>query len=202
MRVIQTEISGVTVIEPKVWGDDRGYFYESYAKTRYAEAGISHEFVQDNVSFSRLGVLRGMHVQNPKSQGKLVSVLAGSVYDVAVDVRRGSPTFGKFFGMELSAENKKQLWVGPGLAHGFLVTSETAVFCYKCTEFYSPENEFSVAWNDPDLGISWPLETLKHSGDITGVELSAKDKVAPRLRDIDSARLPIYREVNNFGIGL
>ena len=194
MKVIPTEIPGVLMIEPKVWGDDRGYFYESYAKSRYVEAGIPGEFVQDNVSFSRRGVLRGLHIQNPKSQGKLVSVLVGSVYDVAVDVRRGSPTFGKSFGIELSAAKKNQIWVGPGLAHGFVVTSETAIFSYKCTEFYSPEHEFSVAWNDPDLGISWPLEMLAGASDGSeGVELSAKDKAAPRLRDIDPARLPVYK---------
>ena len=193
MKVTQTEIGDVIIIEPKVWGDDRGYFFESYAKHRYTEAGIPQEFVQDNVSFSRRGVLRGLHVQNPKSQGKLVSVLAGSVYDVAVDVRRGSPTFGKFVGVELTSAKKNQIWVGPGLAHGFVVTSETAVFSYKCTEFYSPEHEFSVSWNDPDLGIPWPLEILNHSGGGNGVELSAKDKAAPRLRDIDPARLPVYK---------
>ncbi len=193
MKATQTEIPDIMIIEPKIWGDDRGYFYESYSKNRYTEAGIPLEFVQDNVSFSRRGVLRGLHIQNPKCQGKLVSVLAGSVYDVAVDVRRGSPTFGKFFGIELTATKKNQLWVGPGLAHGFVVTSETAVFSYKCTEFYSPEHEYSVLWNDPDLGIPWPLEMLSPSGGPGGVELSGKDKAAPRLRDIEPARLPVYK---------
>lgn len=179
MDVSQTNLPGVLHIQPKIWGDDRGYFFESYARARYEAAGIPGEFVQDNVSFSRRGVLRGLHIQNPQSQGKLVSVLMGSVFDVAVDVRRGSPHFGKWVGITLSAEKKNQLWVPPGFAHGFLVTSETALFAYKCTEYYAPENEFSIAWNDPDIGIEWPLDLVGGSG---GVELSKKDLAAPRLK--------------------
>lgn len=190
MHVTQTEIPGVLIIEPKVWGDDRGYFYESFSAARYTEAGIRGEFVQDNVSYSRRGVLRGLHIQNPNSQGKLVQVLAGSVYDVAVDVRRGSPTFGRWVGVELSATKKNQIWVPPGMAHGFVVTSETAVFNYKCTDYYAPEHEFSVSWNDPDLGIAWPLEAI---GGPDKVELSGKDRAALRLKDIPQERLPPYK---------
>jgi dTDP-4-dehydrorhamnose 3,5-epimerase len=190
MQVTKTEIPGVLIIEPKVWGDDRGYFYESFSAARYAEAGVRGEFVQDNVSYSRRGVLRGLHIQNPNSQGKLVQVLAGSVYDVAVDVRRGSPTFGRWVGVELSATKKNQIWVPPGMAHGFVVTSETAVFSYKCTNYYAPEHEFSVSWNDPDLGIAWPLEVI---GGPAKVELSGKDRAALRLKDIPQERLPPYK---------
>lgn len=190
MQVTQTEIPGVLIIEPKVWGDDRGYFYESFSKARYAEAGVHGEFVQDNVSYSRRGVLRGLHIQNPNSQGKLVQVLAGSVYDVAVDVRRGSPTFGRWVGVELSAAKKNQIWVPPGMAHGFVVTSETAVFNYKCTDYYAPADEFAIAWDDPDLGISWPIAMI---GGPDKVELSGKDRAALRLKDIPQERLPPYK---------
>jgi dTDP-4-dehydrorhamnose 3,5-epimerase len=190
MQVTRTEIPNVVLIEPKVWGDDRGYFYESYSKKRYEEAGVRGEFVQDNVSFSRRGVLRGLHIQNPHSQGKLVQVLAGSVYDVAVDVRRGSPTFGRWVGVELSAAKKNQIWVPAGMAHGFVVTSETAIFSYKCTDYYAPEHEFSVSWNDPDLAITWPLDAI---GGAAKLELSAKDKAGLRLRDIPQDRLPAWK---------
>lgn len=189
MKSTRLEIPDVIHLEPKVWGDARGYFYESYSRQRYEEAGVHGEFVQDNVSFSRRGVLRGLHIQNPHTQGKLVSVLAGEVFDVAVDVRRGSQTFGRWIGVTLSSEKKNQLWVPPGMAHGFVVTSETAIFAYKCTDYYAPEHEFSVAWDDPAIGIIWPMHLLP-----SGVELSAKDKAAHRLADIDPGRLPQFRK--------
>jgi len=189
MQATRLEIPDVIHLEPKVWGDSRGYFYESYSRKRYEESGVEGAFVQDNVSFSRRGVLRGLHIQNPNTQGKLVSVLSGAVFDVAVDVRHGSPTFGRWVGVTLSAEKKNQLWVPPGMAHGFVVTSETAIFAYKCTDYYAPEHEFSVAWDDPAIGITWPMHLLP-----SGVELSAKDKAAKRLSEIDPARLPHYRK--------
>lgn len=175
MDVIKTAIEGVLIIEPKVFGDQRGYFLESYSRKRYSEAGIATEFVQDNLSFSRRGVLRGLHFQSPCAQGKLVSCPLGEVFDVAVDIRKGSPTFGRWVGIHLSGDNKRQFWVPPGLAHGFVVLSETALFSYKCTEYYSPKDEHSILWNDPDIGIEWPISD--------GIQLSAKDQAAKRLRD-------------------
>lgn len=189
MQIIPLEIREVLHVIPKVWGDSRGYFYESFSAQRYAAAGICGTFVQDNVSFSRCGVLRGLHVQHPHAQGKLVSVLVGEVFDVAVDIRRGSPTFGRWVGVMLSATKKNQLWIPQGFAHGFVATSETALFAYKCTDYYSPDDEFSVAWDDPDIGIQWPAEVLA-----AGIELSAKDKAAMRLRDIPVGRLPAFPE--------
>lgn len=184
MNVIETRLPGVLIVEPKVFGDARGYFMESYQAQRYAEAGIAGPFVQDNISFSRRGILRGLHVQNPNPQGKLVQVLQGEVFDVAVDIRVGSPTFGQWEGVVLSQENARQLYVPPGLAHGFLVTGETALFAYKCTDYYAPQAEISVLWNDPDIGIAWPrIEP----------QLSAKDAAGLRLADIDPARLPRYQ---------
>src|SRR5437764_442644 len=153
MKVTKLEIPELLLIEPKVFGDDRGFFMETFQEQRYRDAGIEQSFVQDNMSRSVYGTLRGLHFQEPNPQGKLVSVVAGSVFDVAVDVRRGSPTFGKFVAMELSAENKRQLWIPPGFAHGFCVTSQSADFLYKCTALYSPPNERGIAWNDPDVGI-------------------------------------------------
>lgn len=181
MNVIQTALPGVLIIEPKVFGDDRGFFFESYQAERYADAGIAGPFVQDNVSRSVKGTLRGLHLQEPRPQGKLVGVLSGAVYDVAVDVRRGSPTFGKWIGVDLSAQNKRQLWIPPGFAHGFCVTSDSADFMYKCTEYYAPEFEQSVRWDDPELGIDWP---------VTQPLLSKKDAAAPRLKD--APKLPDY----------
>src|SRR3569832_564580 len=183
MKVIETKLPGVLIVEPKVFGDARGYFLESYQAARYAEAGMAGPFVQDNLSFSRRGILRGLLLQNPRPQGKLVQVLQGEVFDVAVDVRVGSPTFGQWEGVVLSQENARQLYVPPGFAHGFLVTSETALFAYKCTDYYTPQSELSILWNDPDIGIEW-----------TRIEpqLSAKDAAGLRLADIDSARLPKY----------
>ncbi|SEU19027.1 dTDP-4-dehydrorhamnose 3,5-epimerase [Stigmatella erecta] len=182
MKVTETAIPGVLLIEPKVFGDARGFFLETFHAQRYADAGIPGPFVQDNYSRSVKGTLRGLHFQEPQPQGKLVQVVAGAVFDVAVDIRRGSPTFGKWVGVELSAENRRQLWVPPGFAHGFCVTSESADFQYKCTALYAPQNERSLLWNDPDLGITWPLDGEP--------KLSAKDAAAVRLKD--APLLPTY----------
>lgn len=157
MRVSTTPIPDLLVIEPKVFGDARGFFTETWQKERYKEAGIHYEFVQDNRSFSRKGILRGLHFQKKYPQGKLVSVVAGEVFDVAVDLRPESKTFGKWFGITLDGVSCRQFWIPPRFAHGFYVLSETAFFEYKCTDFYSPGDEFSLAWNDPVIGVSWPL---------------------------------------------
>lgn len=183
MEIRPTRLAGVVLLQPKVFGDQRGFFMETWNRQRYIEAGLPGDFVQDNLSFSRRGVLRGLHFQQPNPQGKLVSVLQGSVFDVAVDIRRGSPTFGRWEGYDLSGENRQQLYVPEGFAHGFCVTSETALFAYKCTRYYAPEHEGSIRWNDPDIGIDWP---------ISDVELSAKDRDAPRLQDVAAERLPSY----------
>ena len=153
MEVKKTAIDGAYIIEPKVFGDQRGFFLETYSQKRYQDAGIPGIFVQDNLSLSRRGVLRGLHFQNPNAQGKLVSAPMGEVFDVAVDIRVNSPTFGKWVGVHLSGENKRQFWVPPGLAHGFVVLSETALFSYKCTQYYAPQDEHAIMWNDPDIGI-------------------------------------------------
>ena len=181
MNVVTTDIPGVLIFEPRVFGDARGFFLETYSAARYAEAGVPGPFVQDNLSRSVKGTLRGLHFQEPQPQGKLVQCLAGSVWDVAVDVRKGSPTFGKWVGVELSAENRRQLWVPEGFAHGFCVLSETADFFYKCTALYAPQNERSIAWDDPALGIPWPVKEPR---------LSPKDAAAPRLAD--APVLPAY----------
>lgn len=157
MEVTKTRVDGVLLIKPKVFGDERGYFVETYQKERYSEIGITHTFVQDNHSMSRRGILRGLHYQTKHPQGKLVMVSLGAVFDVAVDIRPDSPTFGKWFGAILSQENQHQLWIPPGLAHGFLVLSDIAHFHYKCTDFYDPKNETSILWNDPELNIEWPF---------------------------------------------
>jgi dTDP-4-dehydrorhamnose 3,5-epimerase len=183
MNRIETALPGVMIIEPKVFGDDRGYFMETYNKARYAEIGLDENFVQDNLSVSNKGVLRGLHCQNPNSQGKLVQVLRGSVFDVAVDVRRGSPHFGQYVGVELSAANKRQFYVPPGFAHGFCVTEDNTMFVYKCTDLYAPQSEFSLLWSDPEIGIEWPL---------AGPNLSEKDSKAPTLSSIDPEKLPIF----------
>ena len=174
-RFVDTEIPGVIVIEPQIHRDDRGFFLESYHEPRYREAGIQTRFVQDNHSRSTLGTLRGLHGQIPHPQGKLVRVTAGEVFDVVVDVRRGSPAYGKYLATELSAANFRQIYLPPGVLHGFLVTSEIAEFEYKCTDIFHPESDFSVAWNDPNIGIAWPIEDPI---------LSEKDRSAPRLRDV------------------
>lgn len=180
MNIIPCELSGLVIVEPKVFGDARGFFYELYNQQRYAECGLDLAFVQDNVSFSRRGTLRGLHYQNPRAQGKVVSVLQGEVFDVAVDVRRGSPTFGRWHGVSLSAENKRLFYVPPGFAHGFVVVSDTALFHYKCTDFYSPKDEVTVRWDDPALAIQWP---------VSAPILSERDARAPLLRDLPAERL-------------
>lgn len=157
MRFIPTTIPDVILIEPKVFADERGFFLESYQKQRFAEAGISFDFVQDNHSKSQQGVLRGLHYQIEKTQGKLVRVISGEIFDVAVDIRKSSPTFGKWVGEYLSADDKKMLWVPPGFAHGFLVTSPSAEVLYKATDYYAPQAECSILWNDHTLNIDWPL---------------------------------------------
>src|ERR1700737_3668743 len=172
MKVIATEIPDVLVVEPKLLGDQRGFFFEAFHAQRYAEHGIPGPFVQDNLSRSGFGVIRGLHLQNPSTQGKLVSVLRGQVLDVAVDVRVGSPTFGRHVVVELNEENRRQLWVPRGFAHGFVVRSETADFFYKCDEFYSPANEHVLRWNDPQLGIDWGCDSpIVSARDSQGVPL-------------------------------
>jgi dTDP-4-dehydrorhamnose 3,5-epimerase len=166
----ETEIKGVYIIEPKVFGDKRGYFMETYNYQDFKKAGLDMVFVQDNQSKSKRGVLRGLHYQKPYPQGKLVRVINGEVFDVAVDLRKDSPTYGQWKGVTLSAENKKQFYIPEGFAHGFLVLSEEAEFVYKCTEFYRPEFEGCIAWDDPDIGIQWPLDNIEE------VLLSDKDK--------------------------
>lgn len=184
MEVKKTAIDGAYIIEPKVFGDQRGFFLETYSQKRYQDAGIPGVFVQDNLSLSRRGVLRGLHFQNPNAQGKLVSAPMGEVFDVAVDIRVNSPTFGKWVGVHLSGENKRQFWVPPGLAHGFVVLSETALFSYKCTQYYAPQDEHAIMWNDPDIGIEWPL--------VEGIQLSAKDKEGIKLASFDRSKLPVF----------
>lgn len=183
MKKIETDLQGVWIIEPKVFGDQRGFFYETWQQQRYADIGIKGTFVQDNVSFSRKGVLRGLHYQQPHSQGKLVTVLQGEVFDVAVDIRVGSPQFGQWTGVVLSGENHRQLWIPEGFAHGFCVLSETAYFSYKCTDEYAPDCEGGILWNDPDIGIKWPLED---------VVLSDKDQIYPCLKEVSFEKLPKY----------
>ncbi len=158
MNILPTAIADVVLIEPRVFGDERGFFYESYNRRTFSELGIPQEFVQDNHSRSRRGVLRGLHYQIEHTQGKLVRAIVGSVYDVAVDLRRSSPTFGQWVGMELSAENRRMAWIPPGFAHGFVVTSDVAEFRYKTTDYWAPPHERCLLWNDPALAISWPLD--------------------------------------------
>ena len=181
MNVLTCEIPGLLIIEPRVFGDARGFFLETYNQRRYHEAGLDAVFIQDNLSFSRRGILRGLHFQNPNPQGKLLQVLQGEVFDVAVDLRRGSATFRRWFGLTLSEQNKRQFFVPPGFAHGFLVTSDAALFNYKCTSLYSPKDEVSVRWDDPDLGIQWP-------GGAAPL-LSEKDAKAPRLCELPAEKL-------------
>ncbi|MDO4724181.1 MAG: dTDP-4-dehydrorhamnose 3,5-epimerase [Comamonadaceae bacterium] len=178
MHTCATAIPDVLILEPKVFGDARGFFLESFNARTFAQAtGLQLNFVQDNHSRSRKGVLRGLHYQLQQPQGKLVRVVRGAVFDVAVDIRRGSPTFGRWVGVELSEDNQRQLWVPPGLAHGFVVLSDSADFLYKTTDYYAPEHERSIAWNDPDIGIAWPL--AEH-----GIE-------QPQLSDKDARALPL-----------
>lgn len=182
MDIETTPLSGVVVLRPKVFGDERGFFLESWNKRSFAEAGIHADFVQDNHSRSRQGILRGMHFQTEHTQGKLVRVTQGEVYDVAVDLRADSPTCGQWYGCTLTARGQEMLWVPPGFAHGFYVLSESADFLYKCTDYYHPESEVSLAWDDPTVGIEWPLV------DGQAPELSAKDSAARAWNDI-----PLFR---------
>ena len=175
MEVVKTPIEGVLLIKPQVFGDERGYFVETWQKERYEAAGINLPFVQDNHSKSRKGILRGLHFQKQHPQGKLVMVSLGEVVDVAVDIRKGSPTFGKWFGAILNQENQNQLWIPPGMAHGFVVLSDVAHFHYKCTDFYHPGDEGSIRWNDPTIAIDWPYKEEP--------VLSAKDQIAPFFKD-------------------
>ncbi|MBN4082533.1 dTDP-4-dehydrorhamnose 3,5-epimerase [Mariprofundus ferrooxydans] len=184
MQIVKTAIPEVLLIKPKVFGDARGFFLETYNKERYMAAGFSDvDFVQDNHSRSSKGVLRGLHFQLDNPQGKLVQVVTGSVFDVAVDIRVGSPTFGQWYGCVLSEENHHQLWIPPKFAHGFCVLSETADFVYKCTDYYNPEDEAGLLWRDPEIGIAWPLDTPL---------LSDKDQKYACLSDINPDLLPIY----------
>ncbi|MGF1472451.1 MAG: dTDP-4-dehydrorhamnose 3,5-epimerase [Rubrobacteraceae bacterium] len=183
MEIMETRLPDVRIIEPAVFGDRRGYFMETWNKARYEEAGLPHEFVQDNLSFSEGGVLRGLHFQNPDQQGKLVYVLQGEVFDVAVDIRVGSPTFGHWEGVALSAENKRQFYIPEGFAHGFVVLSDAALFAYKCTAPYNAAAETSIHWNDPEIGIDWPRSQPA---------LSDKDRHAPTLSELPEERLPRY----------
>ena len=174
----KTEIEGAVIVEPTVFGDDRGYFMETYHEKEFAEGGITAHFVQDNQSSSTRGVLRGLHFQREYPQAKLVRVIDGTVFDVAVDIRKGSSTFGAWVGVELSAENKRQFFISRGLAHGFLVLSKTAEFTYKCDEFYHPEDEGGLAWDDPAIGIKWPLSSMQKP------LLSDKDQKNPILTEL------------------
>ena len=183
MEVEPTGLPGVLLIRPRVFRDDRGSFRELWRRERYAEAGVPEDLVQDNAATSRKGVLRGLHYQYPEPQGKLVMVLEGEVYDVVADIRRESPHFGRWYGTRLSAENGHQLWIPEGFAHGYVTLSETAVLAYKCTRVYNPDGDAAVRWDDPDLGIAWP---------VTAPVLSGKDAAAPRLREIPADRLPPY----------
>jgi dTDP-4-dehydrorhamnose 3,5-epimerase len=183
VKVTPTLIPEVRLIEPDIWPDERGRFFESFSEKRYADRGIVGPFVQDNVSVSRRGVLRGLHFQHPHGQGKLVGVLSGEVFDVAVDIRRGSPDFGRWVGVSLSSENGHQLYVPPGFAHGFLVLSESAVFSYKCTDYYDRSAEGTVRWDDPALGITWPLRD---------VIMASRDRSAPLLESIPDSDLPPF----------
>lgn len=184
MRVEPTaELAEVLVLEPRVLRDARGHFLETYSEARYVAAGLDATFVQDNVSRSVRGVLRGLHYQQPNAQGKLVTVLHGSVWDVAVDIRIGSSTFGRWVGVALDAASGRQLWIPPGFAHGFVVTSDEAVFAYKCTTYYDKAADRAIRWDDPTLGIAWP---------VAAPVLSAKDAAAPLLADVEAAALPAY----------
>lgn len=182
MHVEATSLPGVLLIKPRIFHDDRGRFFESFQAKRYAEHGVRENFVQDNISYSKKGTLRGLHYQLQHPQGKLVSVIQGKVFDVAVDIRLGSKTFGQSFGCELSDENHHQLYVPPGFAHGFYVLSDDVCFQYKCTDYYAPNDEYGIAWDDPSLNINWPLQDQPL--------LSPKDKLYVALRDTPIEHLP------------
>ena len=181
MTVKATELPGVLIFEPKLFGDGRGYLTELWNARRYQDAGLAETFVQDNLSRSRKGVLRGLHFQWPSAQGKLVTVLKGEIFDVAVDIRADSPTFRGWIGATLSGENHRQIYIPPGFAHGFLVTGDEALVLYKCTDFYNPKDEASLRWDDPEIGVVWPTNDPI---------LADKDRTAPLLKGLDPARLP------------
>lgn len=185
MDVLKTEIDGVLVIAPKVFEDQRGFFMETFHRRRYEEAGIHEDFCQDNLSFSRKNTLRGLHYQFPHEQAKLLQVLEGEILDVAVDIRRGSPTFSRWVGVTLSDRDRRQMFIPKGFAHGFCVLSETALFSYKCSDFYARDCDRGVLWSDPSVGIQWPVETPL---------LSVKDECLPLLKDIQPEHLPEYKE--------
>lgn len=193
IRVTNCPIAGLYIIEPAVHGDSRGYFMETYNQNDMHEAGLDMVFVQDNQSMSTKGVLRGLHTQKEHPQGKLVRVIRGRVFDVAVDLRPGSPTYGKWYGLELSAENKKQFYVSPGFAHGFLVLSDVAEFCYKVTDFYHPDDELGIAWNDPVIGIQWPEVVGRYQGSASAEGYTLTDGTPLRLSEKDQKLLPLSR---------
>lgn len=184
IKCTETDLPGVLLIDPKVFNDSRGFFMETFHQKKYAEAGIDHAFIQDNYSYSTRGTLRGLHYQLKHPQGKLVYVISGEIYDVAVDIRRGSPGFGKWVGQYLSGENRRQIFVPEGFAHGFCVISETADVLYKTTDLYNPDDEYGVLWSDPTIGIDWPVETPI---------VSDKDKQFPGLNEAPEIHLPIYK---------
>ena len=183
MKVLKTSFDGALIVEPDVFGDERGFFMETFHRKRYQQEGMGTEFVQDNLSLSEKGIIRGLHYQFPNAQAKLVHVVKGEVFDVIVDIRKGSPTFGQWESVILSGENKRQFYVPPGFAHGFCVLSNAAFFAYKCSDFYAPDSEGGVLWSDPDLAIDWPADNPM---------LSAKDGRYPCLKDIIPDRLPVY----------
>lgn len=184
VKVLPTSLQGVLIIEPDVFEDKRGFFMETYNQNRYDKSGIKTRFVQDNMSYSIQGTLRGLHYQFPHTQAKLVQVIKGEIFDVVVDIRLGSPTFGQWFGTHLSDRNRRQLYIPEGFSHGFCVLSETAFFVYKCSDFYTPGGEGGILWSDPDLGISWPVHDPL---------LSGKDNQYPCLNDVPPERLPVYQ---------
>jgi dTDP-4-dehydrorhamnose 3,5-epimerase len=187
MQIEEASISDVKIITPDKYADERGFFFESWEKSRYQDIGINEDFVQDNISYSKKNVIRGLHFQNPNSQGKLVYVIVGEVFDVAADIRKGSPTFGQTVEILLSSTNLKQLYIPPGFAHGFCVVSDYALFCYKCTDIYNSSAEHCITWNDPSLGINWP---------ILDPVISLKDENGMLLADIDANHLPNYQDTS------
>jgi dTDP-4-dehydrorhamnose 3,5-epimerase len=194
MKVLSTALKGVLLIEPSVFEDKRGFFMESYQQKKYMDSGIESNFIQDNLSFSVRGTLRGLHYQLPHAQAKLVQVIKGEVFDVTVDIRSGSPTFAKWTGVHLSGENRRQLYIPEGFAHGFCVLSETAIFTYKCSDFYSHDSERGILWSDPDIGVDWPVENPV---------LSEKDRNYDYLKDVPPEFLPIYEKrqlLKKFGL--
>lgn len=186
MNIKEAKIQGVLILEPDVFKDERGFFLETWNKERYEKNGFLYSFVQDNISFSKKGILRGLHFQFPRPQGKLIQVLSGKVIDIAVDIRIGSPTYGQWHSEILSDENLRQMYVPPGFAHGYCVISESAIFSYKCTDFYNPATEHGIIWNDPELSIDWPIKEPI---------LSPKDAKYPGLKDLSPDKLPRFEEL-------